>query len=68
MAKTDLIQALAKQMDMTAKEAKSIVNTILETMANALARCHDIEIRNFGGVQMRDHDSYFGRIPSYSGN
>ena len=48
MTKTESIQALAEQMEMSAKEAKSILETILETMADALASGHNVEIRGFG--------------------
>jgi integration host factor subunit beta len=63
MTKTELIQALAEQMEMSAKEAKSIVDTILEAMADALASGHNVEIRGFGSFQVRDYDSYVGRNP-----
>lgn len=63
MTKTDLIQALADQMNMTAKEAKSIVETILDTMADALLRGHNVEIRGFGSFQVRDYGAYTGRNP-----
>ncbi len=63
MTKADLIQALADQMDMTAKEAKSIVETILETMADALAEGRNVELRGFGSFQVRDYDTYTGRNP-----
>jgi integration host factor subunit beta len=48
---------------MSAKEAKSIVDTILETMADALASGHNVEIRGFGSFQVRGYDSYVGRNP-----
>ena len=36
MTKTELIESLAEQQKMSMKEAKSIVDTILETMTEAL--------------------------------
>ena len=63
MTKTELIDALAEQQNISAKEAKSIVDTIIETMADALARGHNVEIRGFGSFQVRDYDAYTGRNP-----
>ena len=63
MTKTELIDALAEQQKISAKEAKSIVDTIIETMADAMAHGHNVEIRGFGSFQVRDYDAYTGRNP-----
>ena len=63
MTKTDLIQALADQMKMSVREAKSIVETILDTMTDALLRGHNVEIRGFGSFQVREYGAYTGRNP-----
>lgn len=63
MTKTELIEALADQQKLSVKEAKSIVETILETMTDALIRGHNVEIRGFGSFQVRQYDSYVGRNP-----
>ena len=63
MTKTELIQALADQLDMSATEAKSIIDTILATMTDALLKGHNVEIRGFGSFQVRQYDSYVGRHP-----
>lgn len=63
MTKTDLIQALADQMNLPVKDAKSIVDTIIDTMADALAEGRSVELRGFGSFQVREYDSYTGRNP-----
>lgn len=37
--------------------------TFLETMADALAHGHNVEIGGFGSFQVRDYNSYVGRNP-----
>lgn len=63
MTKSDLIQALAEQMNLPAKDAKSIVDTIIETMADALAEGRGVELRGFGSFQVREYEGYTGRNP-----
>jgi len=63
MTKTELIQTLANQLDLSATEAKSIIDTILATMTDALLNGHNVEIRGFGSFQVRQYDSYVGRHP-----
>ena len=63
MTKADLIQTLADQLNLSLKEAKSVVDTIIETMADALAQGRNVELRGFGSFQIREYDSYTGRNP-----
>ncbi len=63
MTKTKLIEALAEQQKMSVKEAKSIVNTILAAMTDALLDGQNVEIRGFGSFQVRQYESYIGRNP-----
>jgi integration host factor subunit beta len=63
MTKTELIESLAEQQKISAKEAKSIVNTLLTVMTDALLQGHTIEIRGFGSFQVRKYDAYMGRNP-----
>ena len=48
MNKSDLTRQLAESLHFSMREAGSIVNTIVEAMADALARGESIEIRGFG--------------------
>jgi integration host factor subunit beta len=63
MTKMELIESLARQQKISTKEAKSIVETILATMTDALLQGHTIEIRGFGSFQVREYDAYIGRNP-----
>ena len=63
MTKMELIESLAQQQKISAKEAKSIVNTILAAMTDALLQGRNVEIRGFGSFQVRKYDAYRGRNP-----
>ncbi|MGD9949407.1 MAG: HU family DNA-binding protein [Desulfobulbus sp.] len=68
MIKSELIEALAEQQNLSMSEAKSIVNTILETMTDALVRGDGVEIRGFGSFQVREYATYTGRNPQTGTN
>lgn len=63
MNKSELIEALAEEMQLPVREAASITNTIIETMSEALANGDSIEIRGFGSFVVKEYDSYIGRNP-----
>jgi integration host factor subunit beta len=63
MTKTELIESLAEQQKISTKEAKSIVDTILTAMTDALLQGQNVEIRGFGSFQVREYDAYIGRNP-----
>ena len=63
MTKSELVEALAKQQDLSLQEAKSIVETSMAMMADALIQGDSIEIRGFGSFQVREYASYTGRNP-----
>ncbi|WP_319587283.1 HU family DNA-binding protein [uncultured Desulfobulbus sp.] len=63
MNKSELIEALAQDQDLTTKTAASIVNTILDTMIETLVRGDNIELRGFGSFTVREYETYTGRNP-----
>ena len=63
MTKTELVEAFAKQQNLSLKDAKSIVETIMATMAEALIQGDSIELRGFGSFQVREYAAYTGRNP-----
>lgn len=63
MNKSELIEALAQDIDVPHREAAAITNTVIETMTEALARGESIEIRGFGSFVIKEYDSYEGRNP-----
>jgi len=63
MNKSQLIEALAQDANITLREAGPIADTILETMVEALATGDSIEIRGFGSFVIKEYDTYIGRNP-----
>ena len=63
MNKSDLIATLAEKKNLPTKEAATIVNTILETMTEALAQGSHVEIRGFGSFSVKEYEAYEGRVP-----
>ena len=63
MNKSQLIEALAQEINLSLREASPITNTILDTMVDALAIGDSIEIRGFGSFVVKDYGSYTGRNP-----
>ena len=63
MNKSELIEALAQEVDLPHREAAAVTNTIIETMIAALAKGDNIEIRGFGSFVIKNYRSYEGRNP-----
>jgi integration host factor subunit beta len=63
MNKSELIEALAQDIDVPHREAAAITNTVIETMTEALAQGESIEIRGFGSFVIKKYESYEGRNP-----
>ncbi len=63
MNKSELILALAKKENLTKQKAEEVVNTIFDSMTEALLAGDRIEIRGFGSFVVREYESYTGRNP-----
>ena len=63
MNKSELIEALAQEINIPHREAAAITNTIIDTMTEALANGESIEIRGFGSFVIKEYGSYEGRNP-----
>lgn len=63
MNKSELVEALASERDLTYKKSEEIVNIIFDSMAEALSQGGRIEIRGFGSFVVKDYKSYMGRNP-----
>lgn len=64
MNRSNLIQLLADRFSqLTQNDADSAVSAILDTMNNALARGHRIEIRGFGSFTVVHRAPRLGRNP-----
>jgi integration host factor subunit beta len=64
MTRFQLIQKLTEKSNSLAQQdAKTVVNAVFSSMANALAKGQRIEIRGFGNFTVRTYQSYQGRNP-----
>ena len=63
MTKADLINKVASKAGITRVKAEAAVNTVFDTMVEALMRDDRIEIRGFGSFVNRKYDAYKGRNP-----
>ena len=63
MNKSDLIEKLASDTDVTKKQAEQVVKLIFDSMAETLARGDRIEIRGFGTFVSKHYLAYDGRNP-----
>ena len=61
--KSDLIQALSKKHNTTKVMAKTIVNSILDSITNTLKQGNRVEVRGLGTFELRNYDAYQGRNP-----
>jgi integration host factor subunit beta len=63
MNKSDLINSLAVKKSLTFKKAEEVVNTVFDSMSEALSSDERIEIRGFGSFVVKEHNAYIGRNP-----
>ena len=63
MTKSELVEAVAKQSEITLDRAAVVVNAVFEQMVEAMKRGERIEVRNFGNFTVKDYNGYEGRNP-----
>lgn len=63
VTKSELIERVAQESGLTKGRAEMVVNTIFDSMADALQQGDGIEIRGFGSFTVRRYKSYEGRNP-----
>jgi integration host factor beta subunit len=64
MTKSDLIERVAEKMPhISKKDTEVVVNTIFDSMTDALRAGERIEIRGFGSFQVKVRDAREGRNP-----
>jgi integration host factor subunit beta len=63
MTKAELINLISERAGITRVKAETVVNTIFDSMVEALMRGDRIEIRGFGSFANRDYDARQGRNP-----
>lgn len=63
MTKSELIEVVAQEAGLTKGRAELVINTIFESMVEALQHSEGIEIRGFGSFTVRQYKAYEGRNP-----
>lgn len=63
MNKSELIETLAEKKGISYKKAEEIINTIFESLSEAMLAGDRIEIRGFGSFVINEYKSYTGRNP-----
>lgn len=63
MIKADLINKIAKEMNISKQEAETGVNLFFETIKEAILRDEEIELRGFGSFRFRQRRARAGRNP-----
>ena len=64
MTKSDLIDTVAKKADsLTKKQTEVVVETIFDSIKEALTRGDKVEIRGFGNFRLRKRDARKARNP-----
>src|SRR6187401_2999793 len=63
MTKADLINIVAKRLDITQVQSGIIVEAALRSIVNALQSGHEVEIRGFGSFRFRNRAPRKGRNP-----
>ena len=63
MTKTELIENVAQEADMTKKEASLAVNAVLDTIEKALKNEDSVALPGFGTFSVRERPERKGRNP-----
>ena len=63
MTKAELVEEVAKETDLTKKDAEVIVQTVLDSITDALQRGEGVELRGFGSFRIRSRSPRQGRNP-----
>jgi integration host factor subunit beta len=63
VTKSELIDAIADKLHLAKARAEQIVDTVFNSMVDALKEGQGIEIRGFGSFTIREYRAYDGRNP-----
>jgi len=63
MNKTDLVNSVATQAELTKKDATAAVDALFETIFNTLAKEEKIQLIGFGTFEVRERSARKGRNP-----
>ncbi len=63
MTKADLIDEVARNSDLSKKDAEVIVQAVLDSIVDSLKNGGKVELRGFGSFRLRERASRQGRNP-----
>lgn len=63
MTKAELVEEVSRTVQLTKKQAESIVNIVFDSIVQSLRSGEKIELRGFGSFRLRSRKSRTGRNP-----
>jgi len=63
MTKAELVEEVARAVELSKKDAERIVNTVFDSIIEALHNGDKIELRGFGSFRLRERKARVGRNP-----
>jgi integration host factor subunit beta len=63
MTKAELVEEVSRVSDLTKKDSEIIVETVFQSIIDALHRGEKIELRGFGSFRLRQREPRKGRNP-----
>ena len=63
MTKAELVEEVSRLSDLSKRDAEIVVDTVFQSIIDALHRGEKIELRGFGSFRLRQRDSRRGRNP-----
>ncbi len=63
MTKADLVEKVAKEAEMTKKDAEQLVEIVFDSIIGSLNGGEKIELRGFGSFRVRERNARQGRNP-----
>src|SRR5438093_13507153 len=66
MTKAELVDEVARLVQLTKKQAETIVNIVFDSIVESLRAGQKIELRGFGSFRLRSRKSRTGRTPKHT--
>ena len=63
MNKTDLVNVVMAETNLSEKDAKAAINAILSAVSNALKEGDKVQLSGFGTFEVKDREARIGRNP-----
>ncbi|MBK7704993.1 MAG: integration host factor subunit alpha [Acidobacteria bacterium] len=63
MTKADLVERVAKEAELTKKDAEQLVEIVFDSIVDSLNEGEKIELRGFGSFRVRQRNERNGRNP-----